>query len=108
MIVEREQNEIEEVLGRCLTVGNLKRLIDKLDLCDDMPFLFVSDYGDHCHTEQALPLHDVEIHKTTDLRTTAYSYSGIKFLNPEDNWDSDRVVPEFDDDFERPVIIIQS
>jgi hypothetical protein len=60
-----------------MTVGDL---IDALqDMPEDAVVVFGTDYGDICHTEQALVVRRVdEIDSSTErIETSAYSHSGI-------------------------------
>ena len=60
-------------------------LIEELEQFDkDALVMFVCDYGDHCHTQQALPVREVEEYTTRDLRDSAYSQSRIA-LEPRDS-----------------------
>ena len=52
----------------------------------DKEVYFGCDYGDYCHTEQALPVKYVEEGK---LRKSAYSYSGKAFKSSDDDEEED-------------------
>lgn len=79
----------EKKMSKGLTVNEL--LIELQDLVDngdgDKEIYFGCDYGDYCHTEQALPIKYVE---EGTLRDSAYSHSGKAFeSNDEDDFDED-------------------
>lgn len=57
-----------------LTVAELREQLEDMD--PSAIVLMISDYGDHCHTAQALPIKDVEEIDEADLEETAYSNSG--------------------------------
>ena len=72
-------------MPRTIKSLTVKQLIERLtDLPPDALVVLTSDYGDHCHTEQALAVEDVE---ELTIREGAYSSSG---------W----IVPEIDDEDE--------
>jgi hypothetical protein len=64
---------------RVLTLGEVKEMIEDLvrlhgeDVLE-MDAYGVSDYGDHCHTQQLIPLDEPQI---VQPRKTAYSESGL-------------------------------
>ena len=69
--------QVERILNRGLTVAEL---LDVLESCNpDARVVFVCDYGDHCHTQQALPVGEAEElhHDYDELRESAYSQSGL-------------------------------
>lgn len=56
----------------------VRDLIDYLQTQDqDAPVFFGCDYGDYHHTQQALPVCEVNEHESGDLRNGAYSQSGL-------------------------------
>ena len=75
--MSQNQNEIDRTLAGGLTVAQLIEALE--DLPDDAVVVFGSDYGDICHTEQALVVGRVdEIDSGTErIETSAYSHSGI-------------------------------
>jgi hypothetical protein len=77
MNASRKQNEIDRALARGLTVAQLIEALD--DMPEDVVVVFGSDYGDICHTEQALVVRRVEELdvETERLEASAYSHSGI-------------------------------
>jgi hypothetical protein len=63
-----------EKVHRKLGSMTVRELIDALEgYDDDTVVVITSDYGDHCHTEQALGVDEVE---QVDLEENAYSDSG--------------------------------
>lgn len=67
---------------KSITVAKLRELLEGED--DQALVIFAADYGDHCHTEQALPLRG-EIDEVA-IRESAYSASGYAVLgNDEDD-----------------------
>lgn len=81
---------------KTLTVAEL---IEILEECrQDAPVVFASDYGDHSHTEQALPIKG-EVEQTM-IQPSAYSDSGWAIAT-DDTEDEDEV------ESERVVIVIR-
>lgn len=80
-----------------ITVGQLKQMLD--DFNDDAKIVFADDYGDYCHTTQALTIQSVYSLKRDGqkLEKTAYSKSGYAIVNNYDDSDYD---DEEDDDEE--------
>lgn len=76
---------IQRKLQRYLTVGDLRAALDGLP--DDAIPVFQSDYGDHSHTQQALPILGVEPLRDGYLYETAYSNSGIGIRDITENDD---------------------
>jgi hypothetical protein len=58
-----------------MTVADL--IAELQDLDEDLPVLFVCDYGDHCHTSQALPVESLGVIGVSHLYDSAYSQSGV-------------------------------
>lgn len=77
-----------------LTTMTKAELIEALDhVDDDSPIVFVCDYGDYCHTMQALGITVV----TDDqfLEKSAYSHSGMALIEGEvDDEDPDDVTED--------------
>lgn len=82
-------------MSKTLKSLTVRELIDELEMMpDDAVVVLTSDYGDHCHTEQALRIDSVE--ELTILKRGAYSASGW-VVNDEE--------PEEDDEPEdRPTL----
>ena len=68
--------EIKRAMDRAMKVSDLIAELQGLD--EDAPVFFVCDYGDYCHTQQALLVKDVEQVKSENIETSAYSHSGVK------------------------------
>ena len=75
--MSQNQNELDRALDCGMTVAQLIEALE--DMPDDAVVVFGSDYGDICHTEQALVVGRVdEIDPGTErIETSAYSHSGI-------------------------------
>ena len=92
--------DVRNVLERGLTV---RQLLDEIEhMPDDTPVVFVCNYGDYHRTQQALPIGEIEEYSSDDLRTTAYSQSGISLV---DDCDEDERTTNDD---AIPVIVLQS
>lgn len=74
---------------RTLTVGQLRDLL--ADYGDDLPVVFSCDYGDYCHTEQALPIRGHDVFEVV-LEESAYSQSGFAVAD-DDDYDVDEQAP---------------
>lgn len=95
--------EIQHQLEATYTVRHLREALE--DLPDDVRVMFVCDYGDYHHTQQALPIGEaIEVY-SSDLGATAYSQSGVCLL--EDREPDDEPVDETEEDAE-PVLILRS
>jgi hypothetical protein len=68
---------VENNLCRGLTVAQLIEELQEME--PDAVVLFTCDYGDHCHTRQALPIESVEASEQRRLSKSGYSHSGIAF-----------------------------
>ena len=75
--MSQKQNDIDQALSRGMTVTQLIEALE--DMPEDAVVVFGSDYGDICHTEQALIVGRVnEIDSSTErIEASAYSHSGI-------------------------------
>ena len=75
--MSQNQTKIDRALARGLTVAQLIEALQ--DMPEDAVVVFGSDYGDICHTEQALVVRRIEEldNETERLETSAYSHSGI-------------------------------
>lgn len=75
-------SDVKRVMQRAMTA---KQLIEQLeDMDPEAAVFFVCDYGDHCHTEQALPVKDVEEVTESALEESAYSNSGVAMRRDDD------------------------
>jgi hypothetical protein len=91
--MHQNRTKIDEALARGMTVA---RLIEALqDMPEDAVVVFGSDYGDICHTEQALVVSQVEEldDATERLEASAYSHSGIAVEPIVDGAESDDECP---------------
>ena len=78
-------SKVERELERAMTVADL---IEELrSLPKDAKVFFTCDYGDHCHTIQALPVKSIDEHTAKTLSESAYSQSGIEFNDGNDDDD---------------------
>lgn len=94
-----DEAQVQRVLKRCMTVAELIAELQGYD--EDAKVVFACDYGDHCHTEQALMVRSVDgIDAGEELRPSAYSQSGIAVGRVEDDED------EVSDDPINPGVII--
>jgi hypothetical protein len=67
-----------------MTVGQLIEALE--DMPEDAVVVFSSDYGDICHTEQALVVRTVEeLDESERLEASAYSHSGIAIESLDDD-----------------------
>ena len=91
--MSRKQHEIDRTLAGGMTVAQLIEALE--DMPEDAVVVFGSDYGDICHTEQALIVGQVdEIDPCTErLETSAYSHSGIAIESIVDAAECDDDVP---------------
>ena len=72
------REDLPRFLENCMTVGDLRAMLEDFD--NDSKVLLTSDYGDHHHTEQALPIESVELLDEDPFRCLApsgYSQSGV-------------------------------
>lgn len=89
---------LERKLKYALTVEELIQTLQ--DLPQDAKVLFACDYGDHHHTQQALPVKEVEILESDKiLKESAYSQSGLAVEDAD---------AEDHEDVENPTVVILS
>lgn len=75
-------------MSKSLKSLTVRELIDELEtMPEDAVVVLTSDYGDHCHTEQALRIDSVE--ELTITHRGAYSTSGWVVDEPEDDDEDD-------------------
>jgi len=74
----------DQFLARTMTV---EQLINELRFHpSDTPVVFACDYGDHCHTQQALRPKDVDLVDASLVVSSGYSQSGFAVDDePEDD-----------------------
>lgn len=92
--------KVTRELNRAMTVGDLIAELEGLP--EDTPVLFCCDYGDHCHTTQALPVKQIEVVQASRLGESGYSQSGIA-LSREDEDDSGFYCAAYNDVYTVPV-----
>lgn len=68
---------VKQVLRDVMTVGQLIEELQGMD--PDAVVLYVCDYGDHCHTQQALPIASVVEATADQLAPSGYSQSGVSY-----------------------------
>jgi len=78
----RDDLSKKEILGTAMSVGALIRALESCD--QDAPVLALSDYGDHAHTERALPVESADEVPGVQLYGSAYSQSGLAFRLGDD------------------------
>jgi len=85
--MRNDSEHVESVLRNAMTVKDLRQMLEGYD--DETPVLFVCDYGDYHHTQQALPVSECEEAESKHLSKSAYSHSEIALNDdePEDGYD---------------------
>lgn len=91
--------KVTRELSRAWTVADLRTELEGLP--EDTPVLFVCDYGDHCHTQQALPVRGIEVVQASRLSESGYSQSGIA-LSCEEEDDSGYYCPKCENEWSSP------
>ena len=85
-----------------ITVADLIAELETMN--QDAKVLFVCDYGDYHHTQQALPVNEIVEADTGDLEESAYSQSRVAFIEERDANDE----PDEDgEDETEPVVILK-
>jgi len=88
---------------QALTVRDLIEELEALN--PDAKVVFACDYGDHCHTQQALPVTNVRVIEDDEyLSESAYSQSGMALRERDEDDDEDT---EDEGEGNEPVIILQ-
>ena len=77
--------KVKRTLNDAMTVSDLIERLQDFD--EDAIVLFSCDYGDYCHTQQALTVDRVEEYTEKDLVDSAYSQSGIALVDANDDED---------------------
>ena len=88
--------EVAHVLEQTMTVRNLIEALQGYD--QDARVLLTCDYGDYHHTEQALPITEVEEFDTSSLAESGYSQSHVSFTGDDDGSREERESPRTDKD----------
>lgn len=109
---------VDRKLRNAITVADLISTLEGMD--PETVVLFACDYGDHCHTQQALPVTNVEGMRVADITESAYSQSGLQLVESDDE---DEIDPAelaelsaeeraaYDAEIERgeaPIVVLQS
>lgn len=77
------KREVQDAIRDGLTVEELIERLQELD--PKAKVLFACDYGDYCHTQQALPVEMVEdFYTTNSLSPSGYSQSRIALDDHEE------------------------
>ncbi len=99
--------KIDRALAHGMTVAQLIEALQ--DMPEDAIVVFGSDYGDICHTEQALVVRRVEELdvETERLETSACSHSGIAIEPIVDATEADGAEASVAEDT-NPVVILRS
>lgn len=77
------KREVNSVVGNALTAAELIERLQEMD--PESPVFFVCDYGDYSHTQQALPVEDVETANRKRLNESAYSQSGVSLIEDDED-----------------------
>ena len=72
----------ETRLQNAMTVADLIEELKQMD--QDARVLFACDYGDYHHTQQALPVENIDEHNENDLVESSYSQSRIALVDGDD------------------------
>ena len=94
-------SKVERKLGRALTVEDLIAELEQYP--KDARVVFACDYGDHSHTDQALPIENVEELTGAVLYESGYSQSGLAIREMDED-DEDSEEPEQEG---TPVIVLR-
>ncbi len=77
-------SKIDQVLTSGMTAAQLIEALSEMSP-DAVP-LFVCDYGDYCHTQQALPVTEVRgLDEAEVIQESAYSKSGLALEEVDDD-----------------------
>ncbi len=103
--MSQNQTKIDRVLAHGMTVAQLIEALQ--DMPEDALVVFGSDYGDICHTEQALVVRRVEEldDATERLEASAHSHSGIAIEPIVDAAEADDAESSAAEDANRVVVL---
>ena len=103
--MSQNHTKIDRALAGGMTVAQLIEALQ--DMPEDAVVVFGSDYGDICHTEQALVVTKVEEldDATERLEASAYSHSGIAIEPIVDATEAGGDEASVDDDANHLVIL---
>ena len=94
--------KVERALRHGLTVADL---ISELEgLPPDAKVVFACDYGDCCHTQQALPVSEAIEVESTYLVESGYSRSGIALIDDDPDEDEENEAAETKGE---PIIVLK-
>lgn len=99
------KTDIIRQLGRALTVAQLIEELQQYP--EEALVVFASDYGDHCHTTQALLVTSVEQTYSTCIYDTAYSDSGLAIREDSDSEDGEEDEEKVDEKEVVEVIVLR-
>ncbi len=87
--------------GGAMTVGELIEALS--DLPEDAIVMFQCDYGDYCHTQQALAVEGLDLLATSDLvlHESSYSRSGLAVSEIDED------DPQDPQGLSRPVVVLK-
>ncbi len=80
-------SKVTRVLGQTMTVADLREVL--ADCPDDAAVVLVCDYGDRCHTQQALTIQEC-VMADGELVDSGYSQSGIAYRAYDEMDEEDR------------------
>lgn len=91
--MRNDKEEIQRQLRGGLTVADLIAELQNQD--PDAIVVFQCDYGDYNHTQQALPIEEVErMQRDQRLENSAYSHSGLSIAEEEEVDEDDLTAEE--------------
>jgi hypothetical protein len=103
------QEKIASKLDRTMTVRDLIEALEDQD--PDAYVVFADDYGDYCHTIQALLVNEVEPIDGKLALNRGYSESGLEIVcdeaDDDQDGDCDSDDDDDDDDLELNVVVLR-
>lgn len=103
-------SRVGDFLSGTITKRDLLNALEGFDM--DTPLVLVCDYGDRCHTQQALSIDTIVEAKAKQLEQSGYSQSGWAWRDPDEHEDRDEDEDEEndedgDDDSDQDVIVLR-
>jgi len=96
--------DIKRKLERAMTV---EQLMENLQNADPKALVvFVCDYGDYHHTQQALQVRTMDVYAGSDFHESAYSGSGIAINREDDDGGFDEEEDEMDPELEEVEVVV--